>query len=172
MTTIPPIMFRWDGEAMWPLRPQYADRYFVIEETYPLSPWEERSMISHAHQFAFVAEAWKNLPEQYRDQPWAQSPTHLRRYALIRCGFCNTQTYACGTKAEAERWARNLRPIDEYSVVTVEGTTVFRFTAESQSRRAMGRKRFQESKQAIMDWLDDLLQVDPGATAEAARTVA
>lgn len=172
MNAIPPLWFTWDGEAMIPRQPKRADVHYVVGENYPLAPWEDRSQASHNQQFAFIAEAWRNLPEQYRDEPWAQSPEHLRKFGLIKNGFCNTQTYPCGTKAEAERWASNLRPLDEYSIVKVEGTTVFRFTAESQSRRAMGKKRFQESKQALMDWLDDLLQVERGTLEREAGRAA
>lgn len=172
MNAMPPLEFQWTGEAMVPRWPKRADRLYIVGEVYPLAPWEDRSLVSHNHQFAFIGEAFKQLPEQYHNEPWAQSPEHLRKFGLIRNGFCNTQTYPCGTRAEAERWARNLRPLDEYSVVSVEGTTVYRFTAESQSRRAMGKKRFQESKQALMDWLDDLLHVERGTLEREAGQAA
>lgn len=98
-------------------------------------PENQRSPQSHNHEFAFVAEAWRNLPERFKDQPWAQSSEHLRKFALIKTGFCDTQTYACASAAEAARWAANLRPLDEYSIVSIQGATVFRFTARSQSKR-------------------------------------
>lgn len=171
-----PLPLRYEGEGEfqaprghWCKR---ADAEFVIGEVYRMAPVEDRSIASHNHQFAEIAEAWKNLPERFHNQPWAQSAEHLRKYALIRTGFCDTQTFACGSRAEAMRWASNLRPIDEYSVVTVEGTTVYRFTAQSQSMRAMGKQRFQESKQAILDWLDDLLEVERGTIARNAGRAA
>lgn len=158
---LPPLEFQWNGEAMVPRWPKRADRLYVVGEVYPLAPWEERSQVSHNHEFAFIGEAFGQLPEQYKHEAWAQSPEHLRKYALIRTGYCNTQTYTCGSRAEAERWARNLRPLDEFSIVDVEGTTVRRFTAMSQSRRAMGKKLFGESKSAILDYLSGLIEVDP-----------
>lgn len=126
----------------------------------------QRSDPSHRHEFAAIAEAWKNLPERFHQEPWAQSPEHLRKYCLIRAGFCNTQTFACASNAEAQRWAANLRPLDEYSIVVVQGATVLRFTAQSQSKRAMGAKRFQESKQAILDLLDDMIGVERGTVQQ------
>lgn len=57
-----------------------------------------------------------------------------------------------------------MRPFDEYSVITIEGTTIYRFVAQSQSKRAMGAKRFQESKTAIIEYLEDLLGVERGAS--------
>ena len=149
---------------MEPLRPALADRHFVVDEDYLLVEHHERSQATHNHEFASITDLWKSLPERFSHEPWAQSAEHLRKFALIRTGFCNTQTYACGSRAEAERWAQNLRPLDEYSIVTVEGTTVHRFTAQSQSRRAMGAKRFQESKTAILEYLEDLIGADRGSS--------
>jgi hypothetical protein len=166
--TIPPMHWRWDGDVLVPLRPALADRHLVVDQTYCLVENHDRSTATHNHEFASIADLWQSLPERYRDEPWAQSPDHLRKYALIKCRYCNTQTYACGSKAEAERWAQNLRPLDEYSVVVVEGTTVYRFTAQSQSRRAMGAKLFGESKNAILDYIEDLIGVERGSSARAA----
>lgn len=158
-----PVQFQWDGEAMVPASPRWAreaDRQFVIGERYMLTEYHDRSMATHNHEFASIADMWASLPERYADEPWAQSAEHLRKYALIKCRYCNTQTYSCGSHAEAERWAQNLRPLDEYSIVTVEGTTVYRFTAQSQSKRAMGAKLFQESKSAILDYIEDLIGIE------------
>lgn len=169
-----PIPLRYEGEgefraptSFWAGR---ADRDYVIGQDYRMVEFEERSITSHNHEFAFVAEAWRNLPERFDNEPWAQSPEHLRKYALIRCKFCNTQTYPCATQAEAERWAKHLRPLDEYSIVKAEGNVVYVFTAMSQKMRGLGamdKATFQASKQAIMDFLDDLLGVERGATARS-----
>lgn len=160
-----PLQFTYEGDgafkATTPYGEKRADEQYVIGERYRLTEWHDRSEVTHAHQFAWLAEAWRNLPERYAMEPWAQTPEHLRKYSLIRCGFCKTDTYACGSKAEAERWARNLRPLDEYTIVTVQGTTVYRYSAESQAHRAMGAKRFQQSKQAILEFIAGLLEVDP-----------
>ena len=94
-------------------------------------------------------------------EPWAQSSEHLRKYALIKTGFCDTQTWVCGSKAEATRWAANMRPEDEYSIVVAQGNTVLRFIAKSQKMRAMGAQEFQASKTAIMDFIAGLLDVAP-----------
>ena len=164
-----PIRLRYEGNGDFRVLSNYwamrADRDFVVGEVYPMVPHQERSQATHNHEFAVIADLWASLPERYKHEPWAQTPDHLRKYALIMCRFCDTQTYACGSRAEAERWAKNLRPIDEYSVVSIEGTTVFRFTAQSQSRRAMGAKRFQESKQAIIEYIEGLLGIEQEAAA-------
>ncbi len=165
-----PMFFQWTGDVMQPLGrfTRLAGEAFTKGEQYRMEAVEARSWISHAHQFAWLHDAWLNLPEQYAIAPWAQSSEHLRKYALIRTGFCNTQTWVCGTKAEASRWAANMRPEDEYSIVVAQGSTVVRYTAKSQSARAMGAKDFQGSKTAILDFIAGLLGVEAAELAATA----
>ena len=56
-----------------------------------------------------------------------------------------------------------------YAVTEVQGTVAYCHTPLSQSQRAMGGKVFQESKQAVLEWLADLLSVTPEALANAGR---
>jgi hypothetical protein len=160
-----PIAFNWDGEAMTPVHPKLADKEYVVGERYMLAPFEQRSTASHNHEFAWLHEAWMNLPEQYAEQ--FPSAEHLRKYALIRAGYSDSQSMPCGSKAEALRVAAFIRPMDEFSIVTVNGTVVNRFTAKSQSRRAMGGKEFQESKTKIMDVVAQMIGVEPEQLAKA-----
>ena len=159
MTDFGPLVYEWDGDAMRPL-PQFArraDQQFTVHEKYKLEVVRERSKPSHDQQFAWLEEKWLTLHEKYQFEPWAQSPEHLRKYALIRTGFCITEQFACGSKAEASRLATILRSDDEYCLVTVTGSIVNRFRAESQKIRgpgAMSPKRFQESKQKVFDFID------------------
>ena len=162
-----PLIFQWNGEAMRPLGrfARLAAEAFTAGEQYRMEVAEARSWATHAHQFAWLYDAWLSLPERYAIEPWAQSSEHLRKYALIKTGWSNTQTWACGTKAEAGRWAANMRPEDEYSIVVAQGSTVTRYTAKSQAKRLMGAKDFQASKTAIMDFIAELLGVDPADLA-------
>ena len=160
-----PILCEWTGESFVPASgfwARKADAAYVVHEKYQMVEQNERSTATHNHFFAVVAEAWKNLPERYTDASWAQSPEHLRKYALIRKGYSNSQTLVCSSRAEAMRVAAFLRPIDEFAVVTVNEAAVTRYTAKSQSRKAMGKEVFQESKQAVLDYLDDLLTLPRG----------
>jgi hypothetical protein len=135
-------------------------------DVYKMVEHHDRSQATHNHEFAAIADLWASLPERYRTSPGRSRPEHLRKFALIMCRYCDTQTYPCNSKAEAERWAKNLRPLDEYSVVKVEGTTVYRFTAQSQAKRAMGAKLFQQSKTAIIEYIEDLIGAERGSSSD------
>lgn len=167
--SVGPLLFQYEGNGEFRATSGYwagkADKAYVVGDIYALVEHNDRSQASHNHEFARISELFDSLPEQFAHEPWAQTAEHLRKYALIKCRYCDTQTYACGSKAEAERWAKNLRPKDEYSIVMFEGTTVFVFTAQSQSRRAMGKQRFEESKAAVIGFLEDLIGVEPEARA-------
>ena len=163
-----PQPFRWSGDAMIPLRPRAADREYVVGEVYTLVPEELRSSASHRHFFAAVHEAWQNLPEDMADR--FPTSEHLRKWALIKAGYRDERTIACSSKAEALRIAAFIKPMDSYAVVVVREKTVVCLTAKSQSARAMKKKEFQESKDAVLRVLSELLGVstDELRKAEAA----
>ena len=101
-----------------------------------------------------------SLPEH--DQERWPSAEHLRKWALIKGGYCMSNAIVCKSKAEAQRVGAFIKPIDEFAVVTIMGNVVTRYTAMSQSKRAMGAKIFQESKTKIMEIVSEILGVDPG----------
>jgi hypothetical protein len=136
-----------------------ADRYFVVGQTYPLIVHEERSTASHSHYFAAVNEAWKNLPEDEAER--FPTSEHLRKWALIKAKYADERSVVCSTKAEAQRVAAFVKPLDDYAVVIVSGATVSMFTAKSQSARAMDKAEFQKSKQDVLDIVAAMIQVTP-----------
>lgn len=163
-----PLPFTWDGEAMQ-IKPGFqrqADQQFCVGETYALAIVEDRSSASHRHYFAAVNEAWANLPDDLAER-WP-SPEHLRKAALIRAGYRDERSFACSSRAEAIRMAAFLKPIDDFAMVALSGTTVLVLTAKSQSVRAMGKAVFQESKDAVLNALADMIGVTPEALARAA----
>lgn len=166
----PPLAVRWNGEAFEPLASwrKAADLHFVIGEVYAMELCEARSQKSHRHYFAAVAEIWKNLPETALDR--FPNPEALRAYGLIRAGYCDTETLVCSSKAEAVRVAAFMRrPGDIGTIVVVRDNTITRYTARSQSQRAMGTKKaFQESKDAVLSVLAALIDVTPAQAMRAA----
>lgn len=152
MTSGAPIEAVWTGEVFQPLDPYWvrrADKEFARGEVLRLIHQAERSHNSHAHYFASVTEAWKNLPPLMAER--FASPDHLRRWALIKAGYSNSHSLPCASPAEARRLAAFIRPLDEFSVVTVTGSVVSVFTAKSQSYQTMDKKEFAESKEKVLD---------------------
>lgn len=151
MNSIPPLAFDWDGDALVPVHPRLADRHYVVGERYMLVPHQQRSAASHAHYFATLADYHASLPEDLA----LKHPTldHLRKFALIMTGFRDAHTLVASSKAEALRLAAFIRPTDEFAVVAVDGCTVTRMVAQSQSMRAMGREQFQRSKSAVLEYV-------------------
>ncbi|TPN03842.1 hypothetical protein FJ973_29815 [Mesorhizobium sp. B2-1-3] len=162
---IPPLHFRWDGDALVPLRPILADRHYVVGETYSIVEHHDRSANSHRHYFAALGNAWSNLPDRMLEEfPTAEV---LRKKLLIRAGYADERSIVCASKAEAQRVAAFVKPMDDYAIVTVREAVVRVYTAQSQSVKAMGAKAFQESKTKVLEALDDLLGVERGATARS-----
>ena len=168
MTIAPPLVFAWDGEAMVPKHPRLADRHYVVGQQYRLVEETSRSANSERHQFAEIDEAWGNLPEDMALE--FPTPTHLRKYALIKAGYCDKSSFVCGSPAEASRLAAYLEPIDEFAIVTVSGDVVTRYTAQSQSRKAMGARKFQDSKTKVLEIVSTMIGVTPATlTTETGR---
>jgi hypothetical protein len=156
-----PLTYRWDGEAMQVAKrhQRAADAAFTIGAEYDLVEHQDRSEASHGHEFAWLKEAWRNLPERYADN--FPTTEHLRKRALIDAGFFNEEIIDAGSNAAALRVASAFRRREEFSLVIVRGAFVFIRSAKSQSRRAMDKAEFQASKQGIIDVVSAMLEVAP-----------
>lgn len=161
-----PALFRWSGEVMEPVRPtqRLCDAQFVVGEVYSLQAIERRSMASHRHFFAAVHDAWLNLPEDQAER--FPTDEHLRKYALIKTGYADQRSIVCASRAEALRVAEFIKPMDGYAIVSVQGAVVHVFTAQSQSLPAMGKERFQDSKDKVLDYCAGLIGVPVPALIE------
>ncbi|MEY4034575.1 MAG: hypothetical protein RL492_1769 [Verrucomicrobiota bacterium] len=171
--SIPPLPLRWNGEAFDPVSRRFAavaDKHFVIGQVYDMVPEEDRSAVSHRHYFAAVREAWMNLPEGLaEDYPTAE---HLRKFALVKAGFCDQRTLIASSKAEALRLAAFVRPMDEFAVVSTSGNTVVVLTPQSQSMRAMGKADFQRSKDLVLGIVSAMVGTSPQDLQENAGRAA
>ena len=159
---------KWDGAALHPVGyyGQSAARELmqpgdvvIVEVDHP------RSTNSHRHQFAEINDAWRHLPESLSEMPWAVNAEALRKHALIVTGYCHTSATDCGSAAAAQRVAAILQAEATrghgYALTVVRGPVVTLYTPESQSMRAMGGKRFQESKSAVLNWIAQQIGVTP-----------
>lgn len=156
-----PVQFTWDGESMVPAKWQakLCDQQFVIGERYRMAPIEDRSETSHRHEFAWLREAWKNLPEKLAEL--YPSPEHLRKRALIDGGFYTEEVIDAGSNAAALRVAAYVRGHDEFAAVIVRGPAVVVRHAKSQSYRAMDKAEFQASKTSILEIVAEMIGVSP-----------
>lgn len=157
-----PITLRYEGEGSFRVLSDYwaarADKDYVVGEVYKLVEHHERSDASHRHFFASVKNAWDNLPDERLDD--YPSPEHLRKKALIACGYADHRDHICASKIEARKLRAFIKPLDGYAIIECRENVVRVWTARSQSVKAMGPKDFQDSKQRVLDWLDDLLGVE------------
>lgn len=170
MNTPAPMVFTWDGEAMVPKLPRLADRHYVVGEQYRLAVEEERSHASHNHFFAAIAESWKNLPDDQAER--FATPDAFRKYCLIMEGYRDERTFVAASKAEALRLAAFVKPMNEYAVVVVRECVVVVWTAQSQSKKAMGAKAFADSKQKVLDRAASMIGVSSDTLAANASRAA
>lgn len=127
---------------------------------------EARSKASHDHFFVCINQAWKNLPEDLGDE--FPSPEHLRKWALIKSGFCTRTTILCANAEEAAKLAAKTAQMDRYSLVEIAEDSsplkrrrvVTIWTADSQRKDEMGRKIFQEAKDRALHVVSELLGTD------------
>ena len=163
------LCFTWNGEAMIPMRPKAADKEYVIGQRYWLEQASERSWISHQQQFAWIGEAWANLPENLADL--YPTPEHLRKRALVQAGFYDETIIDAGSKAAALRMAAYARGADEFAAVFVRGPLVIVRKAKSQRMHGhdrMDRAEFERSKTAIMAVIAEMIGVTPDELRGAA----
>jgi hypothetical protein len=156
------MSFTWNGEAMIPMRAKAADKEFVIGQRYWLEEISDRSWISHRHEFAWIKQAWDNLPESFAEM--FPSPEHLRKAALIATNWHRETIIDAGSRAAAARVAAYARGEDEFARVVVRGSTVVIQKARSQRMHGLDRMdktEFQKSKDDILGWIAELLNVEP-----------
>ncbi len=147
-----PVAFRYEDGKMVPANKFHADRaakQFAQGQTYAMVVHEARSPESHSHYFACLHDAWMNLAEEYADEiPTAE---HLRAYALVKAGYADKHTIVHATPEDAIRTAAIASSRDKIRIVKVAGRIVTVWIPHSQSTRAMGKKEFAASKNAVLD---------------------
>lgn len=168
-----PIEAFWTGEVFQPCSPYWArraDRVFTRGEVLRLVDEPQRSNAAHNHYFASIQNAFDSLPPLVAER--FNSPDALRKYALIKGGFCDSDSVTCPSHADALRVAAFIRPMDEFALVTVKKNVVTRFVPKSQSFRSMGKEEFQASKTSVLEIIADLIGVSAAELQASAPTAA
>ena len=153
------IPLRYMGEGEFKTTNGYharaADKTLVVGEVQTWEHVEARSPESHRHFFAAVHEAWLNLPDTISGE--FPDDVSLRKFALIKAGYCTVKKIVCQTEGQAIELTAFMLEIDSYLVCEVTGNVATVYRAQSQSLRAMGKKVFQESKQAVLEILSEMI---------------
>lgn len=148
-----PIIYRWTGEVFEPstnYQAHLAGQRYEEGQIVALTELNQRSQKSHDHYFATLHDLWLSLPEPISTE--FPNEDVFRAHGLIKTGYCNKRQLVCRSAAAADAVAAFMRPSSPLAVITTEGSVVTEWTAESQAYRAMGKRRFQESKDAVLDW--------------------
>lgn len=161
-----PILVKWTGETFVPANPTMLSRAvknYEQNELYRIEFREDRSGPSHRHYFSALSEAFNQLPEDFAQE--FQSPEDLRAYALIKSGFADHVDVVMDDAKLAQRIAAFLarlraRYFKQYAIIVPRGTTVRIYTPKSQSYKAMDRRTFQASKEAVLGVIADLAGID------------
>ncbi len=161
-----PIEYWWSSEfVMVPSRrfAFLAKKQFTVGEHYRLDVSEERSDSSHRHYFACVHRVWENLPPKKAEE--FKTDDHLRRWALIECGYYQEKEIDYSSQQDAIKTARYMRDEDDrnpevlYSEIKVRGNVVRRRIALSQSYRSMKKELFERSKADVLALLAETIGV-------------
>ena len=96
------------------------------------------------------------------------SPESLRKWSLIKAGFCSETRIVCANNSEAMTLATKAKSLDKYSIVAIDGKAVTIWTADSQRRDAMSRQAFQEAKERALHIISNLIGTDITILKEAA----
>ena len=153
-----PVTFTWANGMMTPNARFVAlcGRQFDEGEEYVLEVLERGSSKSRGHFFASINEAWHNLP----DDVAKRFPTseHLRKWAMIQCGYAHETALPCPSADMAARVAAFTRQADAYCVIRIdpESHVVHRFSA--MSIRKMKREIFQKMKTEVLDLVSSMIQ--------------
>lgn len=158
--TQPPRRFRFmwrdgvfvpDGNSVT----AYCHDTFGEGEIVTFERHEDRSMATHNHYFACIQTAWDNLPNAEERFP---TPEALRHWALIRSGHCTENTIVLDSPEQAQVVA-GFMGNSEGTIIVVRDNIVKKYTAKSQSMKAMNKQEFARSKQDVLDTIAELIAV-------------
>jgi len=133
----------------------YCHETFGEGEIVTFERHEERSDASHRHYFAAIKTAFDNLPE---GETRFQTPEALRHWALIRSGWHTENHVVCDSPEQARTIAAFMGN-SEGTIIVVKENVIKKYTAKSQSVKAMGKDDFQRSKTDVLDTIAELLAV-------------
>lgn len=152
-----PLQYLGDGEFKIPSKyhAKAADKALVIGEVLTWHEVQERSTKSHNHYFAMIHDAWLNLPESICEHfPNQES---LRKYALIKAGYCTVKKVICSNNREANAMVALAYELDGFLICEVSDNVATVYRADSQSIKSMGKAMFQKSKTDVLEIISAMI---------------
>lgn len=153
-----PLIYMGNGEfrASSPYHVRRCEQAYGQGELITVEVQDDRSMASHRHYFAQIADLWETLPETLAgDFP---SSEHLRKFALIKAGYCKQTKLVLPTHEEALEAAAMVSELDSYALCEVTGRVLTVWVAKSQSRKAMKTAAlFEKSKADVLEVIRKML---------------
>jgi hypothetical protein len=147
-----PVRYVYIGNGTMVALPRFHNlcaAQFAVDEEYDLDLVQGRSRASHNHYFAAVAEGYLNLAEEYAQE--FHSEDHLRYWCLCKTGYCTTTKWVLNTAEDARKMLQALKQENADTIVGVSGNICTVYHPASQSRPAMNKEQFEESKRAVLD---------------------
>jgi hypothetical protein len=127
---------------------------------------KQRSPQNHSHYFAALHDSWLNLPEAISGE--FPSPEHLRKYALIKAGYCSITKMVCRFNKDAVEAANFISQIDEFALCNIAANVVTVYRARSQSYKSMGKEQFAKSKSDVLEIASSMVGADVAQDGQAA----
>ena len=167
MTILAPLQYLGEGQFVATRgHAKRLDKELTIGEVLAWGEIKERSKTSHDHFFALIDDLWGTLPEHLAmDFP---NPITLRKFALIKTGYCTMQRLVCRDNHEAIVACGMFAAMEEYTICEISGSVVTVWKPESQKYKAMGGERFQKSKTACLEFISQLIGADATKAGMAA----
>ncbi len=149
----------WDGEAFYPeARFQWqCQQDYAVGEKYQFEALPMRSIRSHNHFFISIEDAWLNIRDDYPKK--FPSPEHLRKWALVECGYCTERVTVYDTAKDARQAAKEIREENPHDVMQVKGNILYKWRPLSQKVLQMDAVKFQKSKTDVLDLLASMIGV-------------
>jgi len=108
--------------------------------------------------FAIIRESWQNLRPPWSDM--FSSSEALRKYCLIKAGWCDTTTVVAGSRKAAQDVAEAMRRLDRYALVEIRGDVLTIHVAKSQTRRHQPKALFVPCAEQVYRILSEMLGTD------------
>jgi hypothetical protein len=182
MSEFIPIRFKVKDGALHPVGDRGRELFHTqLKEgqIITMEPLLERNMAQHRAYFASLKDIWDSRPEYLDNAPHLASTEHMRHWALICTGWCDTDMTVFDNEDAAEaalkavRFARRmtgtytmsfLREAHHPDTGEVTSWTLVQAAPKSQSVKKMGKEDFRQSMDDVLEYCSRMVLGENQAT--------